>query len=88
MIRKIPQLVKVTAQEDIQRIVKNALPGIVLRHAPTPPAAIPVKLDHQYFLINQGGLLWDMLVKSRNIAVYAPGEIVEAKMEVLIVLES
>jgi type VI secretion system protein ImpJ len=87
VIRKIPQFVKVTAQEDIQRIVKNALPGIVLRHTPTPPPAIPVKLDYQYFLINQGGALWDGLVRSRNIAVYAPGEIVEAKMEVLIVLE-
>jgi type VI secretion system protein ImpJ len=86
VIRRVPQLVKVTAQEDIQRIVRNALPGIVLRHAPTPPQAIPVKLDHQYFLINQGGDLWDTLVKSRQIAVFAPGDIVEPKMEVLIVL--
>jgi type VI secretion system protein ImpJ len=86
VIRKIPQLVKVAAQEDVQRIVRNATSGIILRHAPTPPAAIPVKLDHQYFLLNQGGDLWDTLVKSRQIAVHAPGEIVEPKMEVLIVL--
>jgi type VI secretion system protein ImpJ len=86
VIRKIPQLVKVAAQEDVQRIVRNALPGIVLRHAPTPPAAIPVKIDHQYFLLNQGGDLWDTFLKSRQIAVYAPGEIVDPKMEVLIVL--
>ncbi len=86
VIRKIPQLVKISAQEDVKRIVNNALPGVILRHAPTPPAAIPVKLDHQYFLVNQGGDLWDTLVKSRQIAVYAPGEIVEPQMEVLIVL--
>ncbi len=86
IIRNVPLLVKVTPQEDVQRVVRNALPGIVLRHAPTPPPALPVKLDHQYFLINQGGDLWDTLVKSRQIAVYAPGSIVEPKMEVLIVL--
>ena len=86
IIRKVPQLMKISAQEDVKRIVNNALPGLILRHAPTPPAAIPVKLDHQYFLVNQGGDLWDTLVKSRQIAVYSPGDIVEPKLEVLIVL--
>ena len=87
VIRRVPQLVKIAAQEDIQRIVRNALPGVVLRHAPTPPSAIPITLDHQYFLINQGGDLWDTLVKSRQIAVHAPGDIIDPKMEILVVLQ-
>ena len=45
------------------------------------------KLDNQYFSLNQGGPLWDAIVQSRQIGVHAPGEIVEPKMEVLIVLE-
>jgi type VI secretion system protein ImpJ len=87
LIRKVPQLVKISAQEEIQRLIRNSLPGLTLRHTPAPPSAIPMKLDNQYFQINQGGPLWDVLMRSRHIAVYAPGEILEPKMEVLIVLE-
>jgi len=87
LIRKVPQLVKICAQDDIQRITQNALPGLTLRHAPVPPAAIPMKLENQYFSLNQGGPLWDTIMLSRQIAVHAPGEIVDPKMEILIVLE-
>jgi type VI secretion system protein ImpJ len=87
IIRKAPQLMKISSLDDIQRLVRNALPGLTLRHTPTPPAAIPMKLDNQYFSLNQGGPLWDAIMLSRQIAVFAPGEIVEPKMEILIVLE-
>lgn len=87
IIRKVPQLVKVSATDDIQRLIRNALPGLLLRHVPVPPAAIPIKLDNQYFALNQGGELWNAMMLSRQIAVHAPGEIVDPKMELLIVLE-
>jgi type VI secretion system protein ImpJ len=87
LIRKAPQLIKVSSQNDIQRLIKNALPGVTLRHVPVPPAAIPIKLDNQYFVLNQGGPLWDAIMLSRQIAVHAPGEVVDPKMEILIVLE-
>ena len=87
LIRKIPQLIKIASQDDIQNLMKNALPGITLRHTPVPPAAIPIKLDNQYFSLNQHGLLWDAIMLSRQIAVHVPGEIVEPKMEIIIVLE-
>jgi type VI secretion system protein ImpJ len=87
LIKKVPQLVKISAQDDIQNRVKNALPGVTLRHAPVPPPAIPMKLDNQYFSLNQGGPLWDAIMLSRQIGVHAPGEIVDPKMEILIVLE-
>jgi type VI secretion system protein ImpJ len=87
LIRKVPQLVKISSQDEIQRLVRNSLPGVTLRHVPVPPAAIPIKLDNQYFVLNQTGPLWDAVKLSRQIAVHAPGEIVEPKMEMLIVLE-
>lgn len=87
VIRKIPQLVKISSQDDIQRLIRNALPGVTLRHTPVPPSAIPVKLDNQYFSLNQSGPLWDAVMLSRQIAVFAPGEISEPKMEIIIVLE-
>jgi len=87
IIRKVPQLVKISAQDEIQRLLRNALPGLPVRHVPVPPAAIPIKLDNQYFVLNQGGELWKAIMLSRQIAVHAPGEIVEPRMELLIVLE-
>jgi len=87
LIRKIPQLIKIASQDEIQNLIRNALPGIPLRHTPVPPAAIPIKLDNQYFSLNQHGPLWDAIMLSRQMAVHVPGEIVEPKMEIIIVLE-
>ena len=87
LIRKVPQLIKISSTDDIQRLVRNSLPGLTIRHTPVPPAAIPMKLDNQYFSLNQSGDLWDAIKLSRQIAVHAPGEIVDPKMEMLIVLE-
>jgi type VI secretion system protein ImpJ len=87
IIRKVPQLMKISATDDIQHLIRNALPGLPLRHIPVPPAAIPIKLDNQYFALNQAGDLWNAMMLSRQVAVHAPGEIVEPKMELLIVLE-
>jgi type VI secretion system protein ImpJ len=87
VIRKVPQLVKISSTDEIQHLVRNALPGLPLRHVPVPPPQIPIKLDNQYFAMNQGGELWNAMMLSRQIAVHAPGEIVEPKMELLIVLE-
>jgi type VI secretion system protein ImpJ len=87
VIRKIPQLVKISATNDIQRLIRDSLPGLTLRHAPVPPAAIPMKLENQYFSLNQSGPLWDAITLSRTIGVYAPGGIPEPNMEIIIVLE-
>lgn len=86
LIRKVPVLLKISSPESIRHLVQNSMPGVVLRHMPSPPDAIPVKLDNQYFAINQSGPLWDAIIRSRQIAVSAPGEIVDPKMEVVIVL--
>lgn len=87
VIRKVPQLVKVAANGDIQRIIRNSLGGLTLRHMPAPPAAIPMKLDNQYFSFNQNGPLWDAIQLSRSISVFAPSEVADAKLEVIVVLD-
>jgi type VI secretion system protein ImpJ len=87
LIKKVPQLVKISHQDGIQNLIRNSLPGLTLRHVQVPPGAIPMKLENQYFSLNQAGPLWDAIMLSRQIAVHAPGEIVEPKLEILIVLE-
>ena len=87
LIRKVLHLVKVSPPEEIQRIVRHSLPGLTLRHTPTPPSAISSRTDSQYFGLNQTGRLWEDIVRTRNLSVYIPSDLLEAKPDLLIVLE-
>ncbi len=87
VIRKVPQLVKLTSNDDIHRVIRNALAGVTLRHTPTPPAAIRMKLENQYFSLNQDGRLWESIQLSRTVSVFAPSEIVDPKLELIVVFK-
>lgn len=83
---KVPQLVKVCSATQIEQLVRQALPGITLTHMATPPSAIPVKLNYQYFSMNQSGLAWDSVGKARNLAAYVPGDIRNPQIELVILM--
>jgi len=87
LIRKVLNLVKVSPPDEIQRLVRHSLPGLTLRHTPTPPSAISSRTDSQYFGLNQTGRLWEGIVRSHNLSVFIPSDILEAKPDLLIVLE-
>ncbi len=87
IIQKVPQYLKVADPEDLDRLVRTAVGGLGLLHTQVVPQAIPIKLDNQYFQINQTGPLWDRILLSRRIGVHAPSEIVEPRMEVVVVWE-
>jgi type VI secretion system protein ImpJ len=57
-----------------------------LQHVATPPRSIPVKLRHQYFAIEQGGPVWESVQRARNFGVYAPAELLNPQMELIILL--
>jgi type VI secretion system protein ImpJ len=86
LIAKFPRLAKLSSPNDNARLVRNSLPGVVLRHLSSPPSAVPVKLDNQYFSLVQSGGLWDGITQARALSVFVPGEIADPKMELLIVL--
>jgi type VI secretion system protein ImpJ len=86
LIAKFPRLAKLSSPNDNGRLVRNSLPGVVLRHLPSPPSAVPVKLDNQYFSLVQSGSLWDAIAQARALSIFVPGEIADPKMEILIVL--
>jgi type VI secretion system protein ImpJ len=86
IIKKVPQLVKVCSATHIDHLVKQALPGVQLRHLPNPPNAIPVKLKYQYFSLNQSGPAWEAVNRARNFAVYVPSDFPNPTLELLILL--
>jgi type VI secretion system protein ImpJ len=86
IIQRVPQLVKACSATHIEHLVKQALPGIQLRHLTNPPSAIPVKLKYQYFALNQSGPAWEAVNRARNFAAYVPGELPNPTLELLILL--
>jgi type VI secretion system protein ImpJ len=87
LIRKTPQLVKLCSTPNLNYLVKQSLPGIPLRFVREAASLIPVKLNYQYFSIDQHGALWDAVVRSRSIGAHVPGEFANAQLELLIVLQ-
>ena len=86
IIRQVPRLVKICSATHIDTLVSNALPGVQLTHLPTPPSAIPIKVKHQYFTLNQAGAAWETIGRSRNFAAYVPADLANPRMELLILL--
>ena len=86
LIAKTPQLVKICSVDAVEHLVQRALPGVALMHVLTPPSAIPIKLNYQYFGLNQSGGSWEAVVRARNLAAYVPGDFPNPQMELVIVL--
>src|SRR3954447_127365 len=86
LIASPPQLVKLCSARFVGELVKRALPGLALRHLPTPPRAIPRKVEMQYFGVSRSGPAWEDIVKTKQVGVYVPGEFPGAELELLVVL--
>jgi type VI secretion system protein ImpJ len=86
LLRKVPQLFKVSSADQVQRLIRQALPGVSLRHSPNPPSAIPVRLNYQYFQLDKSGADWDAIARARNLAVYVPSDFPEPQLELVILL--
>ena len=86
LIGRVPHLAKVCSADFIDHLVQKALPGVPLMHVVNPPGAIPVKLNFQYFSLNQSGGPWEAVMRARNLAVYVPGDFPNPQMELIILL--
>ncbi|HXS97015.1 MAG TPA: type VI secretion system baseplate subunit TssK [Candidatus Limnocylindrales bacterium] len=83
---KTPQLVKVCSASHIEHLVRNALPGMALTYVPSPPSAIPMKLNYTYFSLSQSGVAWEAVQRARNLAAYVPGDMPNPQLELIILL--
>lgn len=86
LIRKAPQLLKISSADQIDRLIKQALPGVGLRHVPSPPSSLPIKLDYQYFLLERSGPDWEAIKLARNLAVYVPADFPQPQLELVVIL--
>jgi type VI secretion system protein ImpJ len=86
LIAKAPYLLKVCSSNHIEHLMRQALPGAALTHVAKLPGSIPVKMNYQYFGINQSDVAWEAVVRARNLAVYVPGDLPSPQLELIILL--
>jgi type VI secretion system protein ImpJ len=88
LIGRPPHLLKICSGDHVELLVQKALPGVPLIHSVSPPSAIPLKLNYQYFSLSQSGGPWETIVRARNLAAYVPGEFPNPQLELVILLPS
>jgi type VI secretion system protein ImpJ len=89
IIGRAPDLLKICAADYIDLLVQRALQGVPLIHSISPPSAIPLKLNFQYFSLSQSGGPWETIPRARNLAVYVPEDTFpNPQLELIILLPS
>jgi type VI secretion system protein ImpJ len=88
LISRTQRLVKICSRQLLPEVIKAALPGLALSHLPVPPSAVAPKVESQYFGISRTGSMWEHIVETRSVGVYAPEEIPLPEIELLVILDS
>lgn len=88
LISGTPALIKVCSARFVPELVKRALPGMKLTHAPNPPSSLAPRITNQYFTVNRSGPCWDHLLETRKVGIYIPGDIPSPEVELLVLMDS
>ena len=92
LISNVPARVKICSSQHVERLFRDALPGLILQHLPSPPAAISPHVGTEYFSIGRSGphstqVCWDLIARSREVGVYVPAGLRGLGLELMVVLE-
>ncbi len=85
LVDTLPQRLKVGAPDDVDKLVLSAMPGIKLVHAPQVPAAVPVRPGSYYFSVEPRGPLYERMLASQALTIYAPSGIPDLRLELVAV---
>jgi type VI secretion system protein ImpJ len=85
LVEIVPLRVKAGAPVDVDQCVLSAMPGVKLSYAPQVPAAIPVRPDTCYFVLESKGVLYERMLKAQSISIYVPAGIRDLRLELVAV---
>ncbi len=88
LVEQFPRLCKIGAPDDIEHIVNSALLGIPLKAVARVPAAIPVRLDNQYFALDSTSAPHARMLAARACQIYLPASVPDASLELYAVLRA
>ena len=81
----VPVRVKAGAPDDVEKCVLTALPGVKIAHAPQVPAAIPVRPETCYFVLENRGVLYEQMLKAQSVCIYVPAGMRDLRVELIAV---
>jgi type VI secretion system protein ImpJ len=84
LIELVPLRFKVGAPDDVEQFVLAALPGVRLQYAPQLPAAVPIRPDTCYFILEKGPV-YERMRQAQSISIYVPSGIQDMKLELVAV---
>ncbi|MHA0873818.1 type VI secretion system baseplate subunit TssK [Enterobacter pasteurii] len=85
---KFPQLCKAGSPDDVSEVVNVALSGMVIRPVTHVPAAIPLRLENQYFALDLSTDAARAMLDVGNCTFYTPASLGEVKLELFAVLRT
>jgi type VI secretion system protein ImpJ len=83
LVEVVPLRFKIGAPEDVEKFVLSAMPGVKLVHAPQVPAAVPLRPNACYFVLENKGVLYENMLKAQAISIYVPNGIRDLKLELI-----
>ena len=86
LLQQFPRLCKAGAPDEVEQIINSALTGIPLRASARLPAAIPVRLENQYFALDRSPPAFDRMLNARTCQFYVPASIPDVSLELYAVL--
>jgi type VI secretion system protein ImpJ len=86
LLEQLPRLCKAGAPDEVGQIVNSALPGIPLRAMSRLPAAVPIRIENQYFALDSAHPAFKRMVAARGCQFYVPASIPDVALELYAVL--
>ena len=86
LLEQLPRLCKAGAPDEVEQIVNSALPGIPLRTLARLPAAIPIRIENQYFALDSAHPAFTRMIAARACQFYVPASIPDVSLELYAVL--
>jgi type VI secretion system protein ImpJ len=86
LIEQFPRLCKAGAPDEVEQIVNSALSGIPIKSMSRLPAAIPVRVENQYFALDAAHPAFKRMIAARACQFYVPASIPDVSLELYAVL--
>ena len=78
---RFPAIAKIGAVQKMRQIVDSALPGVPLRHTPTPPPQLRVIPGYVYFELDRSSPDWRDFASAPALGLHVAGDWPELKLE-------
>lgn len=88
VLQQLPRLCKIGAPDDVTLLVNVALNGVPVVPLTQVPAALPLRLENQYFALDMQSAPAKAMLDAGSCMIYAPGTLGDLKPELFAVLRS